>query len=251
MIVRDSLWITVAVNNGQNEIRSVGLWIPITGNKAATVRVIISHKHRFIFFAVPRTATHAVRGALRAHLDENDWEQKILHGESRIPIPEIAALKHGHISLRQIKAHLPDEIRDPYFKFAFVRNPFDRFISACFFLNRKNPDFKGREIPVMKQLLNRDVFRRRMLIIPQYRFLVDDADQIGMDYIGRYETLQASWREICAYIGIKPEKLPEKNVSDHGHYSEYYDPELKESITKFYRRDLELFHYAWQNDATG
>lgn len=212
--------------------------------------MIISHKHRFIFFAVPRTATHAVREALRTQLDENDWEQKILHGESSIPIPEIAALKHGHISCRQIKEHLSRDSWEAYFKFAFVRNPFDRFISACFFLNRKNPDFKGREIPVMKQLLNRDVFRQRMLIIPQYRFLVDDADRLGMDYIGRYETLQVSWDEICARTGIKPGKLPEKNVSDHDRYSNYYDLELKELVAEFYRIDLELFHYAWQNDTT-
>ncbi|MEX2525712.1 MAG: sulfotransferase family 2 domain-containing protein [Gammaproteobacteria bacterium] len=213
--------------------------------------MIISHKHRFIFFAVPRTATHAVREALRPHLDENDWEQKILHGESSIPIPEIAALKHGHISFRQIESYLSREVRDSYFKFAFVRNPFDRFISACFFLNRKNPDFRGREIITIKQLFQRDAFRRRMLILPQYQFLIDNADQIAMDYIGRYETLQESWNEICTHIGIKPEKLPEKNVSEHARYSDYYDTELKEAIEKFYSKDLELFRYAWQNGATG
>ena len=34
--------------------------------------MIISHKHRFIFVAVPKTATHAVRKALRPHLGR-DW----------------------------------------------------------------------------------------------------------------------------------------------------------------------------------
>ena len=30
--------------------------------------MIISHAHRFIFFAVPRTGTHALRAALQPHL---------------------------------------------------------------------------------------------------------------------------------------------------------------------------------------
>jgi len=95
--------------------------------------VIISHKHRFVFFAVPRTATHAVRQALRLSLDEGDWEQQALFGKQSIPAPGIAAIGHGHISWRQLRAQLPAQIWSSYFKFGFVRNPFDRYVSSCFF----------------------------------------------------------------------------------------------------------------------
>ena len=99
--------------------------------------MIISHRHKFIFFAVPKTATHTIREALRHHKDEDDWEQQVLYGEQALPIPEIARLKHGHISAEQIRPHLDDAIWNEYFKFAFVRNPFDRFVSTCFFADSK------------------------------------------------------------------------------------------------------------------
>ena len=37
--------------------------------------MIISHQHRFIFAAVPKTGTHSVRQALREHMSEEDIEQ--------------------------------------------------------------------------------------------------------------------------------------------------------------------------------
>jgi hypothetical protein len=51
--------------------------------------MIISHKHKFIFFAIPRTGTHAIRFALRPFLGEEDWEQVGLFKNSLIPISVI------------------------------------------------------------------------------------------------------------------------------------------------------------------
>ena len=113
--------------------------------------MIVSHKHRFIFFAVPRTATHTLRRALAPHLGADDWEQENLFTAKRLPISTLAAKKNGHISAIEIRPHLSDDIWNSYFKFAFVRNPFDRFISACFFLNRNNPAFAPMAIPSMRR----------------------------------------------------------------------------------------------------
>ena len=103
--------------------------------------MIISHSKRFIFFAVPKTATHAVRQVLRTHMEEGDWEQQMLFGKQALPIPELAALGHGHLSVAEVQPHLPAEQWHGYTKIAFVRNPYDRFILVCAFLNRDNPGF--------------------------------------------------------------------------------------------------------------
>lgn len=205
--------------------------------------MIISHKHRFIFFAVPKTATHAVRAALREHLEEGDWEQQMLFGEQTIPIGPIAALKHGHISFQQVSAHLPERIWKTYYKFGFVRNPFERFVSSCIFLNRRNPDFKGHETDFMKRVIADDVFMRRVLVIPQYRLLADEDNRIMMDYVGRYETLQTSYGHICKEIGIPESRLPKENESLHAHYASYYDDDLKRSVASFYHLDFKFFGY--------
>ncbi len=205
--------------------------------------MIISHKHRFIFFAVPRTATHAVRQALRAYLDEGDWEQQVLSGEQSIPVPGIAAVRHGHISFQQVKSNLQAETWSSYFKFGFVRNPFDRYVSTCFFLNRRNAGFAGNEAGLMRQALGNTRFRQRVLVRPQHHLLTDGNGTIMMDYVGRYETLQESFDEICRHIGIAPSTLTRKNASKHRSYECYYDATLKQAVAGYYRKDFELFGY--------
>ena len=205
--------------------------------------MIISHRHRFIFFAVPRTATHAIRQALRPCLGTGDWEQQALFGNQVIPVPEIASIGHGHVSFQQARTCLPAETVSSYFKFGFVRNPFDRFVSACFFLNRRNTGFTGNEIEFMRRAISNVRFRQRVLARPQYRLLTDERDNPMMDYLGRYETLQQSFDEICLRIGLAPTGLSVKNPSRHRHYESYYDDTLKSSVAEFYRKDFELFGY--------
>ena len=185
------------------------------------------------------------------HLGEDDWEQQALFGEQSIPAPGIAAIRHGHVSFQQVRACLPAETWSSYFKFGFVRNPFDRFVSTCFFLNRRNPGFAGNEVEFMRQAINSTRFRQRVLVKAQYRLLTDENDRLVMDYVGRYETLQASFDEICRQIGLTSSGLTKKNASRHQNYECYYDASLKESIAEYYRMDFELFGYDAQKIVAG
>ena len=211
--------------------------------------MIVSHKHRFIFFAVPKTATHALRQALTPHLGPDDWEQQVLFGNAASPIPEIARIQHGHVSARQLRPHVSDDVWESYFKFGFVRNPFDRFVSTCFFLNRNNPDFAAGAVTFMKRALTVPRFRQRVLVTPQVRLLTDSDGAIALDYVGRYEELQNSYDEICDRIGIARTELGRKNPSEHKAYTEYYDDELAELVGKFYEGDLKTFSYAFESES--
>lgn len=205
--------------------------------------MIISHRHHFIFFAVPKTATHTIRKALRAHLGDDDWEQQQLFGQQSLPIPEIAKIGHGHISARRIRPYLDANIWQEYLTFAFVRNPFDRFVSTCFFLHRNNPAFSEKPVENMKQALKNRSFRQRVLVRPQALQLMDENQELALDCIGRYETLQSSYDEICAKIGIKSTALGHENASDRGNFLDYYDDELRQVVAEFYADDLALFDY--------
>ena len=207
--------------------------------------MIVSHAKQFIFFAVPKTGTHALRELLRAHKDPDDWEQQILFGEQCLPIPEIAKIQHGHISAQQISPHLEAAVWESYFKFAIVRNPFDRFISSCFFLNRKNPLFIETPLQWMKSAIKAPQFRERVLVKPQYLQLMDAQGDIVMDYVGRYEHLQSSVDEICNRLQVETVLLEIRNASEHKQYREYYDDELKSSVEMVYQEDLKRFNYAY------
>ena len=205
--------------------------------------MIVSHRHRFIFFAQPRTATHAVRAALQPHLDADDWQQQALTETLRLPILDLARIGHGHISLEQAQASLPSEILREYFKFAMVRNPYDRYVSICTFLNRRNPGYAGRETAFMKTALTRQRFRQRVLVRPQVSLLANGAGTVGMDFVGRYERLQQSFDRVCKRIGIPPGRLPHRNASRHSDYRSYYDEALLKRVNDYYRADFEQFDY--------
>lgn len=206
--------------------------------------MIVSHHHKFIFFAVPKTATHTIREALRPHLGGEDWEQQILFGQQFLPIPELARLGHGHISAREIQPHLDAQQWRDYFKFGFVRNPFDRFVSTCFFLNRNDADFARTARAYMKDRLARPRFQQRVLVRPQYQQLRARDGRVALDFVGRYEDLQQSYDAICERIGIPGTALGSKNTSDHAAYSDYYDEELRHMVASFYADDLQQFDYS-------
>ena len=205
--------------------------------------MIISHQHHFIFAAVPKTGTHSVRQALREHMNPDDIEQVGLFVNKRFPFEELAKIRHGHLSLQQVRPYLGEEAFAGYFKFAFVRNPFDRFVSYCAFMTRANDEFNQSPQEVMRHVLFRLRPLDHILFQPQHTLLVDAEGRLLTDQIGRVEEMQASYDAICARIGIPSRALDQVNSSRRGSYRQYYDQQLIDGVTDLYRRDLELFGY--------
>lgn len=204
--------------------------------------MIVSFSHRFVFVAIPKTGTHAVRQALRAHLGPEDTEQVGLFVHKRLPIPELAALEHGHLSLQQLRPHLPPEQFDSFFKFAFVRNPFDRFISFCAFMTRVEKQFERNPHQVMAHFIQSPPWHR-ILFQPQHSFVTDADGTLLSDYVGRVEEMQQSYDEIARRIGVPSAELEKVNASERRDYRSYYTLELVEGVSSLYARDLELFGY--------
>jgi hypothetical protein len=204
--------------------------------------MIISHKHRFIFVAVPKTGTHSVRRALRGHLGPEDHEQVGLFVQKKMPYPDIAAIKHGHITLPQIRPHVGEQAFKDFFKFAFVRNPFERFVSYCAFASRKAEVF-GREIPdIMRNVLLRPPLRH-ILFVPQHCFITDEDGNLLADGVGRVEDMQAHYDQFCARLGLPTRTLETANATKHDTYRSYYDNHLIDAVSRLYRKDLDLFGY--------
>lgn len=204
--------------------------------------MIVSFRHKFVFAAVPKTGTHAVRRALRRHMGPQDLEQVGLFVQSRFPIPELARIGHGHLSLAQIRPYMTPQDFGGFFKFAFVRNPFDRFASYCSFVTRENAEFDEDPKKVMRHFLDHPPFQH-VLFWPQHAFVTDERGDVLSDFVGRVEDMQTSYDEICERIGIPSAQLEKVNTSRKRDYRDYYDEALIEGVAKLYARDLELFGY--------
>ena len=207
------------------------------------MQMIISHQHQFVFAAIPKTGTHSVRQALRQHLHAEDLEQVGLFVNKRFPFKELAEVKHGHITLQQIRPLMGEDDFSSYLKFAFVRNPFDRFVSYCAFMTRSNGAFLSNPQAVMRQILFQSPPEQHILFQPQHTFVTDAEGALLADEIGRVEQMQASYDALCARIGIPGARLEQVNSSRRDSYRDYYDQALIDGVAQRYRRDLELFGY--------
>lgn len=209
--------------------------------------MIVSHRHRFIFAAVPKTGTHSVRQALREHMGDEDVEQVGLFVNKRFPWEDLAAIQHGHLSLRQVRPYLGEEAFNGYFKFAFVRNPFDRFVSYCAFMLRGGDVFQRQPREAMRHFLFVEPPEHHILFQPQASLLVDeDGQTLLTDSVGRVEDMQGSYDAICARIGVPSRPLDRVNGSRHGDHRHYYDQALIDGVAARYAQDLELFGYTFE-----
>jgi hypothetical protein len=205
--------------------------------------MIISHRHRFVFVAVPKTGTHSVRQALREQLGPDDEEQVGLFVNKRLPDAQLAAVGHGHLGLAQVRPYLGEDAFAGYFKFAFVRNPFDRFVSYCAFMTRDSGAFDRAPRQVMYEIAFRQRPVGHILFQPQHALLVDADGKLLADDVGRVEQMQESYDRMCKRIGIPTAALGRVNSSSRGDYRRYYDQPLIDGVADLYRRDLELFGY--------
>lgn len=207
--------------------------------------MIISHTHKFIFFAAGKTGTTSIESTLKPF------------GERQKLTPEEYQLYSKHMPPAVLKERLAPEIFDGYFKIAFVRNPWDWVVSRILFFEkwrrRRWAFFKKSSVHApLTEAAIRSSFREHA---PHFRGLtwVDSvyqharlADRDGLllpDYIGRFETMQEDFDVICDRIGIPRKKLPKRNRTAHRHYENYYDDATRELVAEKYRRDIRVFGY--------
>lgn len=187
-----------------------------------------------------------MRRALREHLDDTDLEQVGLFVNKRFPWGDLAAIRHGHLPLRQIRPYLGDAVFEAYFKFAFVRNPFDRFVSYCAFMLRDGDVFQQRPQDVMRHFLFVEPPVDHVLFQPQASLLLsEDGVNLLTDAVGRVEDMQGSYDTICARIGIASRPLERVNDSRREDYRRYYDRDLIDGVAARYAQDLEVFGYGF------
>lgn len=137
-----------------------------------------------------------------------------------------------------------DEEFDKLFKFTIVRNPYDRFLSAFLYLQRKRSIDKNTSFKKFtKSIFLEKGVKFDIHLRVQYRSAFFKNQQY-VNFIGKFENLKGDWKYIASKIDCSPD-LPHVNKTEHEHYSVYYDQETKEIVEKIYKKDIELFQYGF------
>lgn len=149
-----------------------------------------------------------------------------------------------------------------YFKFAFVRNPFDRLVS-CYkdkILNKDKMEigyfqksYKYYDQYPLKENMSFEEFVDVVTMIPDHLadrhfkrqccFICPPGEKLVFDFIGRFENLVNDWRYIAERFDFDP-VLPYTNTSNPKKGSkDFYTPALLEKVYSYYKEDVLLFGY--------
>jgi hypothetical protein len=131
-----------------------------------------------------------------------------------------------------------------YFKFAIIRNPWDRMVSV--YCNRKR---WYRKMPNFEEWLIQTQIRHQTKFqydneISQLKWIVNKKGKILVDFIGRFERLKEDFQHVCEQIGIQ-KKLPHKNQSRRSVYQTYYSNSSRKLVEQKSKKEIEKFGYVF------
>ncbi len=203
----------------------------------------LSHSHRFIFVHIFKTAGTSVRAVLEpfSYRPECTFVNRL---RRRLGRPIASALPNisDHARAVEIRSALPREVYEGYFKFAFVRNPWDWQVSWYHYIVQ-NPEH--HEHAAVARLGGFEEFLRWRIDHPvwlQKDFVTDESGREIVDFIGRFETLDAAFGCVCYVTGVRA-RLPHLNRSRHADYRTYYSDRACALLEEYARADIEYFGY--------
>jgi chondroitin 4-sulfotransferase 11 len=195
--------------------------------------MVISHRARCLFVHIQKTGGASIESVLR----HND--------------PAIASAEHEgrrHMSAREMRALVGPDSWSRYFKFAFVRNPWDRLVSwyhMCIQVPAPNrfACFVREHAPTFDEFVTKATTGPgERTTRNQLDYLTDDRGEVIVDFIGRYEALHQDFARVQERLGL-PVALPHVNRSVHGDYRAYYSDETRDIVARRFAGDIRFFGY--------
>ena len=132
---------------------------------------------------------------------------------------------------------------EQYWKFAFVRNPWDWLVSYYHFVTSRPNHRNHRKLSALGSFEN---YIRTMAVKPKFQqkdFVTDSQGKLIVNFVGRFETLQQSVSTINEQLGVQINIGNKRNTSRHRDYRTYYNSELIRIVQTRYRPDIEFFGY--------
>jgi hypothetical protein len=165
----------------------------------------------------------------------------------------------GHVPLSRFAAFDQEKFKS-FFKFSFVRNPWDRLLSAFAHLKGHGEPLASREALWSKlHLAETETFedfvlglrdeRFRTLIIndvhfrPQLNWIaLPGTERIAVDFVGRFESLEEDFSRLARRLGVKSE-LPLLKQTDRPPYREIYSKQMRGVAEEIFRNDIDRLGY--------
>lgn len=164
-------------------------------------------------------------------------------------IERALGLPFQHLTAAELRELLGERRWRERFKFAFVRDPWDKVASHYHYRVKTNQTGLGDDpIPfeewVIRAYGERDpaYYDHPKMFMPQHRWICDEEGELVVDFVGRFERLQADFDEVCRRIGASA-SLPHLKRSSGSDYRELYTPAARDVVAERFAGDIERFGY--------
>jgi hypothetical protein len=232
---------------------------------------MISKAHKTIFVHIPKVAGQSIETMFLNDLNLK-WDER-----SKLLLRKKRKNEKGPYRLAHLKAHeyvelnyIESNIFKDYFKFSFVRNPYSRAYSYYKYLGySKICSFNY----FLEHVLERKIAQQHFFFISQTDYLFDTHNNLLVDFVGKFESLNEDIKIVVRKSNLKTDKLPHVNKSKSEikrsvskgiknpkilanlktnntifkDYREAYDSKGKKLLQTLYKEDLDNFEYEFDS----
>jgi hypothetical protein len=215
---------------------------------------IISHKHKFIFVRVRKTASTSMHVALSefcgpldiiAHIGDKDELESKGEQNNWSYLPSRKKVFYNHIPAFRIKemiAEMHPNIWNSYFKFCFERNPFDKVISQYYFHHKRSNYAQGN--------FHEFVMHGTLPKFSDWRLYTDEnRRKVIVDKVFKYEEMQDAFEYLENRLNL-PKKIvmPEKRFKgwtrkEDRHYRNVITSIERKRIEEVFNKEIKEFGY--------
>jgi len=212
--------------------------------------MLVSHRESFIYTKTAKTASTSVESYFEPYcMPPGTWQFVEHEREEQVCDEGIIGYRgdhttgkrwFNHMSCGAIRAQLGEALWDRYFKFAVIRNPFDKLLSGYFFQQRPTGS--------SKELVEgfRDWVRGGGSIVDRHTYTLEG--EVCMDYFIRFERLEEGVEAVCRRLGVPYDagRLPRLKAGFRERsipLQEFYDRDTCDRAADIYAFELDYFHY--------
>ena len=152
------------------------------------------------------------------------------------------------------------EYLSEYFSFTFVRNPYDRIVSAYKYFRILKPGHRWyKRNSIISDASNQMEFSEFVNHIPDFMKLIkreEGSFESGIhfqpfhyfidqpiDFVGRFENIQENYFKILSHLKLTRNPLLKTNSTDNQNYRELYTKESRNIVYNIYKEDIEKYNY--------
>jgi len=220
---------------------------------------MISHELKCIYVHIPKTAGTSVEKSLGGHKDMN-MRLKQDHRSVNNIIGAIPPWQREEMGLRSWLVYFNQHYRAyqdgvevlnqsqfaEYFKFCFVRNPWERAYS--WYRNVMRDEMHQHELSIAANTSFKAFLLEhgeQWALRPQMDWITDNSGKVAVDFVGKFERLEKDFSYVCQQLGLQNISLPMTLDSGKSPYIDAYDTELETWVAQRYADEISAFNYSF------